>query len=127
MIPQIQTLTEYFECDLRLRDEKHTFIGKVFLRLLPRIGEGMTVVLPGKVEPTEFTINHISHVAGTSTTNHVVTIYVEEGGIADNDYLSEQVRDAFRALNEMVKDKEKDAEKRNIWNDVARSGMKGEE
>lgn len=78
MFRQIETLTEYFECDIRLRDEGHTFIGKVFLRLLPRIGEGLQTILPGELKPKRFLINHIAHVAGTSTTNHVVTLYVVE-------------------------------------------------
>lgn len=79
MFQQIQTLTEYFECDLRLRNDDHTFLGKVYLRLLPRIGEGMQTVLPGEVEVRRFTVSYISHVAGTSTTNHTVTIYLTEG------------------------------------------------
>lgn len=69
---------EYFECELLLDDEKETFVAKINLRLLPRIGEHIGTRLKGSMH--RFIVTDIWHWAGDKMTGHKITIYVRHTG-----------------------------------------------
>ena len=70
---------EYFECELRLNDDKNeTKITTVNLRLLPRIGEHIATTVNGSTH--QFKINDIWHWAEDKMTGHKIIIYVNHTG-----------------------------------------------
>lgn len=67
---------DYFECEVRLDDKNETFITKVNLRVLPRIGEHLQTVLEHDKKPHNFIIKDIWHFAGDIMTGHRIIIFV---------------------------------------------------
>lgn len=68
---------DYFECELRTKnDTEETFVAKVWLRLIPRIGEDIQTVLPHDNLPHDFTVKRVLHLAGDKFVGHRVILYV---------------------------------------------------
>lgn len=69
---------DYFEVELRAEEgDKEIFVAKIWLRLLPRIGENIQTVLPHDKLPHNFVVKNIWHFAGNHLVGHRVVIYVE--------------------------------------------------
>lgn len=68
---------EYFECELRTKSHsEEAFVSKIWLRLLPRIGENIQTVLSHDKKSHDFLVTGIRHFAGDKFTGHRIIIYV---------------------------------------------------
>jgi hypothetical protein len=66
---------DYFECEVKRNNEEETSIGKVYLRLLPRIGEFMRITFDSNIYNCRVT--DIAHFVGGEMVGHRVQIYVD--------------------------------------------------
>lgn len=70
---------DYFECELRMEDaDKEIFVTKIWLRLLPRVGENIQTVFPHDNLIRNLVVKNVWHLAGDNKVGHRVMIYAEQ-------------------------------------------------